>query len=68
MAMKQQVQASFGFSNEATALVRKIRFTKLIKWWNYVFPNLCRRSLRAEVNFKTLDIHHEHLSIDYSSS
>lgn len=31
MAMKQQVQASFGFSNEATALVRKIRFTKLIK-------------------------------------
>ncbi len=31
MAMKQQVQATFGFNSEAFALVRKIRFTKLLK-------------------------------------
>ena len=29
MAVKQQVQATFGFNSEATALVRKIRFTEL---------------------------------------
>jgi hypothetical protein len=29
MAMKQQVQATFGYNSEAAALVRKIRFTKL---------------------------------------
>ncbi len=29
MAVKQQVKASFGYQDEATALVRKIRFTKL---------------------------------------
>jgi hypothetical protein len=31
MAMKQQVKASFGNNSEAFALVRKIRFTKLLK-------------------------------------
>jgi hypothetical protein len=31
MAVKQQVKAIFGHRNEATALVRKIKFTKLIK-------------------------------------
>ncbi len=31
MAIKQQVQATFGYKSEAAALVRKIRFTKLIK-------------------------------------
>jgi hypothetical protein len=31
MAMKQQVQASYGYKSEAAALVRKIRFTKLNK-------------------------------------
>ena len=29
MAVKQQVKATFGYTSEATALVRKIRFTKL---------------------------------------
>jgi len=31
MAMKHQVQATFGFNSEAHALVRKVHFTKLIK-------------------------------------
>ncbi len=31
MAVKQQVKATFGHTSEATALVRKIRFTKLSK-------------------------------------